>query len=216
TRSKVNVAFPSSPLDLAAAGISAIGVVQLGSRAVPLFRQGNKVFDADELAKGTWQQAKPIEKLDEYSAAEWRVFLEQKYGTQNVVSTTIPSSESRWFKLRNTQNPQTRIWYNERGHPIFDPVAKFDTRVPDRIRWNPDPRTHQSEATRQLKVAIDSGQVNPRLFAPDELAAIYSGRSTIPRYRWHHHQEFGRMQLVPEDIHTKTTHIGGMGMQKGQ
>ena len=78
TRSKINVTFPSSPLDLAALGISAIGVVQVGSRAVPLFRQGNKVFDADDLAKGTWQQVKPIEKLDEYSAAEWRIYLEQK------------------------------------------------------------------------------------------------------------------------------------------
>lgn len=33
TRSKVNVAFPASPLDLAALGISAIGMVQVGNRA---------------------------------------------------------------------------------------------------------------------------------------------------------------------------------------
>jgi len=216
TRSKINVAFPSSPLDLAALGIAAIGMVQVGNRAIPLFRQGNKVFDADDLANGTWRQAKPIEKLDEYSAAEWRIYLEEKYGAGNVLSTTIPGSESRWFKLRNTQHPETKIWYDERGFAIFDPVAVFDTRLPESVRWSIDPRLHKIEAVRQLKDVIARGQLDRSLFSPEQLHAIHSLQPSVPGYRWHHHQDFGRMQLVPEFVHQRTLHVGGQGMRRGQ
>jgi len=34
----------------------------------------------------------------------------------------------------------------------------------------------------------------------------------VPGYTWHHHQERGRMQLVPTDIHDETGHTGGMKM----
>ncbi|MBO2930305.1 MULTISPECIES: HNH endonuclease [Pseudomonadaceae] len=34
-------------------------------------------------------------------------------------------------------------------------------------------------------------------------------------YTWHHHQDSGRMQLVPELIHSKTGHIGGEAMGGG-
>lgn len=216
SRSKINIAFPSSPLDLATLGISAIGIIQVGNRAVPLFRQGNKVFDADDIAKGAWQRIKPVEKLDEYSAAEWRLYLEQKYGKENVTSITIPSLDSQWFARRNSQHPTTNIWYDERGFPIFDPVVIFDTRLGDRVKWTKKPRDHGTDATLQLKEAVALGQVDRSKFAPDQLAAIEAGATSIPRLRWHHHQEYGRMQLVPADIHTKTTHIGGTGMIKGQ
>ena len=37
---------------------------------------------------------------------------------------------------------------------------------------------------------------------------LKSGESTIPGYVWHHHQDIGRMQLVPKNIHEKTGHVG--------
>ena len=42
------------------------------------------------------------------------------------------------------------------------------------------------------------------------------GKSEIPDYTWHHHQDTGRMQLVPEWEHSKTGHIGGTAMDKGK
>lgn len=30
------------------------------------------------------------------------------------------------------------------------------------------------------------------------------------RYTWHHHQESGKMQLIPEDIHDAVKHTGGV------
>ncbi|MDR1488612.1 MAG: HNH endonuclease [Holosporales bacterium] len=36
-----------------------------------------------------------------------------------------------------------------------------------------------------------------------------SGLEKIDGYTWHHHQDVGRMQLVPEKIHADTGHFGG-------
>jgi hypothetical protein len=64
--------------------------------------------------------------------------------------------------------------------------------------------------------AIDLGQIRRDLFSPEQLKAIQMGKSDIPGFRWHHHQDLGRLQLVPELIHTRTSHLGGMGLRKGQ
>ncbi|HEZ4939962.1 TPA: HNH endonuclease, partial [Neisseria meningitidis] len=42
------------------------------------------------------------------------------------------------------------------------------------------------------------------------------GEPKIPNYTWHHHQDTGRMQLVPEEKHSPTGHIGGRAMDKGK
>jgi hypothetical protein len=47
-------------------------------------------------------------------------------------------------------------------------------------------------------------------FAAANKAAGYS--STPKGYTWHHHQEYGRMQLVDEPVHTKTGHTGGFSL----
>jgi hypothetical protein len=38
------------------------------------------------------------------------------------------------------------------------------------------------------------------------------GKSKIDGLTWHHHQDPGRMQLVPEATHQKTGHIGGSSL----
>ncbi|WP_394853245.1 HNH endonuclease [Exercitatus varius] len=40
--------------------------------------------------------------------------------------------------------------------------------------------------------------------------------SKIPSVTWHHYQDTGRMQLVPEKLHSGTGHIGGENLQKGK
>ncbi|AKO63607.1 hypothetical protein BBZ73_08780 [Neisseria gonorrhoeae] len=42
------------------------------------------------------------------------------------------------------------------------------------------------------------------------------GTSEIPNYTWHHHQDTGRMQLIREDSHHDTDHIGWRAMSKGK
>lgn len=54
------------------------------------------------------------------------------------------------------------------------------------------------------------------MFSPSQLKAINDGDAKIPRLTWHHYQDRGRMQLVPEDKHKQTGHIGGESIQKGK
>ncbi|HEZ4390548.1 TPA: HNH endonuclease, partial [Neisseria meningitidis] len=49
---------------------------------------------------------------------------------------------------------------------------------------------------------FDTKQVTKRAFDG-------KGEPKIPNYTWHHHQDTGRMQLVPEEKHSPTGHIGG-------
>ncbi|MBA4602284.1 HNH endonuclease [Thermoactinomyces sp. AMNI-1] len=49
---------------------------------------------------------------------------------------------------------------------------------------------------------------------------LKSGNHKIGNYTWHHHQETGRMQLIPSDVHRKGyLHTGGhriWGRQEGK
>ena len=64
-------------------------------------------------------------------------------------------------------------------------------------------------ATRVLCEQILSGEVNKEQFTRVELLNILQGKARIGDYTWHHHQDVGRMQLVPTEIHRKVWHIGG-------
>ncbi|RDE94369.1 HNH endonuclease, partial [Aggregatibacter aphrophilus] len=52
-------------------------------------------------------------------------------------------------------------------------------------------------------------------FNAEQIAAIKAGKEKIPGFTWHHHQDTGRMQLIDQDIHKKTGHIGG-GINNGK
>jgi hypothetical protein len=69
---------------------------------------------------------------------------------------------------------------------------------------------------RQLADAIRRGQVDARVFDAGQLSEIMKGAREIPGFTWHHHQDLGRMQLVPDKIHKRTLHIGGEGMKGGK
>ena len=56
---------------------------------------------------------------------------------------------------------------------------------------------------------IDTKQVTKRAFDS-------KGTSEIPDYTWHHYQDTGRMQLINEDLHHDTGHIGWEAMNKGR
>ena len=54
-----------------------------------------------------------------------------------------------------------------------------------------------------------TGKVKRNLFTEAQLEDIARGKQKIGNYTWHHHQEIGRMQLIPEDIHDWIKHVGG-------
>jgi hypothetical protein len=57
------------------------------------------------------------------------------------------------------------------------------------------------EATKNLREQINMGKVDSSRFNGEQLKAIQKGDAQIPDLTWHHHQDTGRMQLIPFDIH---------------
>ncbi|MCO7513062.1 HNH endonuclease [Serratia fonticola] len=71
-------------------------------------------------------------------------------------------------------------------------------------------------ASEDLWTAIQRGEIPASRFTEEQLGAIKAGKSKIPEYTCHHHQDFGRMQLILTDTHSLTGHIGGDKMSKGR
>ena len=95
-------------------------------------------------------------------------------------------------------------------------MARYDTRFSaDQFRAT-DYQGQMRMATRDLRGQLDG---NPQLrsqFTSNQLEAIQGGRANIPDLTWHHHQDTGRMQLVPRTVHRRTGHIGGESLSQGQ
>lgn len=65
-------------------------------------------------------------------------------------------------------------------------------------------------ATQDLKQKIIEGKISKRVFNKVQLDQIMGGKAQIEGLTWHHHQDLGRMQLMPRDVHQKVSHVGGM------
>ena len=135
----------------------------------------------------------------------------QKEG-QEVSSSTLPKSTAKNVKLAGTRHPLAGIVFNERGFPIFDDVAKVDLKIEMKIAMIQDRRLHFKEATKKLSSLIDEGFVDVNVFSKEQLQAIKNFNSEIPGLTWHHHEDLGRMQLVPRKIHRQVGHIGGFNL----
>jgi hypothetical protein len=70
------------------------------------------------------------------------------------------------------------------------------------------------EATRALRSAIKDKQIPKGTHTRPEEDAIEARKANIPDYTWHHHQETGRIQLVPTEIHGQAGHIGVYAINK--
>ena len=110
------------------------------------------------------------------------------------------------------RHPESGIVFDDRGFPIFDDVAAFDTRIDSKYSSVKNAETHKRAATRDLRESIARGEVDVSRFSLEQLRAIQGGKPNIPEMAWHHHQNQGRMQLVPLQIHRQTGHIGGFEM----
>lgn len=146
-----------------------------------------------------------------YDPNQVRADLEAVYGKENVSSSTIAPSIAPNAGLAGQRHPVTGVVFDNRGFPIFDDIASYDTRIGSTGSRTSDQRA----ATRQLRDAIDNGSVNSSQFSSTQLAAIKSGSSRIPGLTWHHHQDSGRMQLINSLTHSRTAHAGGVAVQKG-
>jgi hypothetical protein len=136
--------------------------------------------------------------------------LESQYPGQ-VSSSTIPPPGSKNVGLAGARHP-SGIVFDQRGFPIFDDLASFDTRLPGpttAVRSRP---LHFQEAARALSDAIRRGEVPASRFTAEQLRAIHGYQKKIPGLTWHHHQQPGRMQLIPTPTHQAVGHTGGFAL----
>ena len=243
-RTQVSVAIAEAAAGDALGGATLVPVIVAGRVALT---QGDQVVGFIDEATGTFSRSVDIpydpravrEALERYGADNlisttippsnapntgadvfydpraWRQNYEDFYNG-NITSTTVPPYSAKNVHLAGSRHPETGVVFDQRGYPIFDDVASYDIRFSSSQFSGVDYQGQMRMATRDLRNTLDS---NPQLrsqFEPDQLQAIQSGRASIPRLTWHHHQDTGRMQLVPRDIHRDTGHIGGKVVSGGQ
>jgi filamentous hemagglutinin len=151
-----------------------------------------------------------------YNSQNVRGQLEETYGVESVASTTVPPLNKPNVKLAGQRHPVTGVVFDNKGYPIFDDIAGYDTRININDFRSASYTQQMQMASQDLAQAIRNGQVSSNQFTPQQLNQLNSGLSKIDGYTWHHHQDTGRMQLVPEFEHSKTGHVGWESMQQGR
>ncbi len=112
------------------------------------------------------------------------------------------------------------ITYDTNGFPMFE--AKADLYLSPSAINSGDDAAHFREANRMLGDALrtDPGLAQRLGLNSDQVAFLTrenpAGRSP-PDLTWHHHQDTGRIQLVPSDVHDRFSggHTGGMRIWGG-
>jgi hypothetical protein len=110
--------------------------------------------------------------------------------------------------MAGQRHPVTGIVYDVKGNPIFDPVAVFDARLSSDVALLGKARMHKIESTKQLAATLEGNPALKAKFNEAQLSDITKGKESINGYIWHHHQDIGRMQLIPRKTHVETGHIG--------
>ena len=182
--------------------------------AVKSAKAVGNVKEAERLQNILANQVVPNTVESIYSSREVRNLLENKYGKANIVSKTVPPMSMPNVKLAGKRHPETKVPFDVKGFPIFDDIAKYDTRL-DINQFRASSYNEQMRmATRDLYKHLGEDGIKKQ-FNAEQVAAIKAGKEKIPNYTWHHHQDTGRMQLVPSKLHAETGHIGGNSMENG-
>jgi RHS repeat-associated protein len=113
------------------------------------------------------------------------------FGRNNRVNPNQypPPSQLKNGRLANGEHPVTRVPFDSDGFPDFS-------------------RHLYGGGTNNVTITPTGSRGGD--FAAANRAAGY--QSTPRGYTWHHHQQYGRMQLVDSTIHHQTGHTGGFSL----
>ncbi len=117
-----------------------------------------------------------------------------------------------WFERDTVVIGEVRL---EGIFPKFDAVFQPDESLPQ-SQWKIGNREHHFAWCReQLARAVEERPALAAQFTAKERQLI-AARKPLPDYTWHHHQQPGRMQLVPSDKHSAgmhgVSHTGGYAL----
>ncbi|SFT04274.1 HNH endonuclease, partial [Marininema halotolerans] len=117
-------------------------------------------------------------------------------------------------KYADRVNPLSNVRYDDNGFPVFDEWSKFEYTL-DKPKYLESDTVQFKEATNALKEEIEKNPAMKEHFTPKQLADINKGKKKIKGLTWHHHQDSGRLQLVPTEVHQPTSHTGGRAIWGG-
>jgi hypothetical protein len=149
-----------------------------------------------------------------YNSRTMEIMLKANHPEAEITSTTLPKGNHPNVKFAGTRHPESGIVFDNRGFPILDEHVKYETRISGNLK-NMSREAHMRAGTRQLRADIEAGVIDKNMFSEKQLTQIKSGLYKIEGYTWHHHQDLGRMQLVPTDIHKEVKHVEGFEMWGG-
>lgn len=111
---------------------------------------------------------------------------------------------------------KTTIGFDKDGCPEFEP--QFETLIDDAYIGTGKPQGHFKAANEKLFRALEK---DPELakqlrLEPEDIQALTNSHQAPPGFKWHHHQDVGRMQLITEAEHRAAIpHTGGMAIWGG-
>lgn len=107
--------------------------------------------------------------------------------------------------MANKMNSKTKVRFDEKGFPKF----KVYYTVKLQKKYHRDTREqHFYMANKILYSDLPYNLRLKRMFTKKQIDEFSEGK-TPSGYTWHHHQDAGKLQLVKQEIHAKTYHIGG-------
>jgi hypothetical protein len=182
--------------------------------------------NALDLAEETGAYFAKVNKVP-YNPRRMEQLLQQNNPTATITSNTLPKVNQTNASLAKDVHKKTGIIFDNRGFPIFDKHTVFDTKIsidivqkydtskmnlPIKKAKNIASDNHMRAATRDLREKIKQGVVDKNKFTSEQLDKIIKGKASISELTWHHHQDTGRMQLVPRNLHDQVGHVGGMNL----
>jgi hypothetical protein len=128
----------------------------------------------------------------------------------------VRNHDGEWITLRGGKRDNWTVRMDDgskvtvkykNGFPDFSSFSKADMELPKELWFKSDDIQFRKLNKKLYKVAHEDPKVRKQL-SSDDLDYLAKG-ITPDGFTWHHHQEAGRMQLVPTEIHQKSGHTGG-------
>ncbi|HGG9878257.1 TPA: polymorphic toxin MafB class 2, partial [Neisseria meningitidis] len=94
---------------------------QMGAIALPKGKSAVSNNFADDAAYAKYPSP--------YHSRNIRSNLEQRYGKENITSSTVPPSNGKNVKLADQRHPKTGVPFDGKGFPNFEKHVKYDTKL---------------------------------------------------------------------------------------
>ncbi|MCU7557213.1 polymorphic toxin-type HINT domain-containing protein [Macrococcus capreoli] len=112
-------------------------------------------------------------------------------------------------RYANGYHKKTGLRYNCIAAPRFKPEdIKFEFKLED-ADWTISDSRQFKKATEELYDKILQDKDLVKRFTSEQIEAIENGAEKIPGLTWHHSDKPGKLELVPEELHKKSGHLGG-------